>query len=154
MLRALKLSSLALTALSCWMCLVCRWATKVRHLPSRGIGKYSLEHWLFPILHPLGGRGCFHPASPGIVPQFSMAFFISLQSMKLVHLPRTLTLHLKRFCFERSSRMHKLSHSLPFPQELDLREVLTENQCLAEGSEKVRCSCSKRAVFLLSAPFS
>ncbi|XP_005530635.1 PREDICTED: ubl carboxyl-terminal hydrolase 18 [Pseudopodoces humilis] len=59
-----------------------------------------------------------------------------LQSMKLVHLPRTLTLHLKRFCFERSSRTHKLSHSLPFPQELDFREVLKENQCQADDSEK------------------
>ncbi|NXC88817.1 UBP18 hydrolase, partial [Cercotrichas coryphoeus] len=59
-----------------------------------------------------------------------------LQSMKLVHLPQTLTLHLKRFCFERSSRTHKLSHPLPFPQELDFREVLTENQCQADDSEK------------------
>ncbi|XP_068047953.1 ubl carboxyl-terminal hydrolase 18 isoform X1 [Anomalospiza imberbis] len=59
-----------------------------------------------------------------------------LQSMKLVHLPQTLTLHLKRFCFERSSCTHKLSHHLPFPQELDLREVLTESQCQADDSEK------------------
>ncbi|XP_057879035.1 ubl carboxyl-terminal hydrolase 18 [Melospiza georgiana] len=59
-----------------------------------------------------------------------------LQSMKLVHLPQTLTLHLKRFCFERSSRTHKLSHSLPFPQELDLRQVLAESQCQADDSEK------------------
>ncbi|XP_005040420.1 PREDICTED: ubl carboxyl-terminal hydrolase 18 [Ficedula albicollis] len=59
-----------------------------------------------------------------------------LQSMELVHLPQTLTLHLKRFCFERSSRTHKLSHSLPFPQELDFREVLTENQCQADDREK------------------
>lgn len=59
-----------------------------------------------------------------------------LQSMKLVHLPQTLTLHLKRFCFERSSHSHKLGHSLPFPQELDFREVLTENQCQADDSEK------------------
>ncbi|NXQ01649.1 UBP18 hydrolase, partial [Vidua macroura] len=59
-----------------------------------------------------------------------------LQSMKLVHLPQTLTLHLKRFCFERSSLTHKLSHHLPFPQELDLREVLTESQCQADDSEK------------------
>ncbi|NXR21593.1 UBP18 hydrolase, partial [Cinclus mexicanus] len=58
------------------------------------------------------------------------------QSMKLVHLPQTLTLHLKRFCFERSSHTHKLSHSLPFPQELDFREVLTENQWQADDSEK------------------
>ncbi|KAF2979710.1 hypothetical protein EK904_012734 [Melospiza melodia maxima] len=57
-------------------------------------------------------------------------------SMKLVHLPQTLTLHLKRFCFERSSRTHKLSHSLPFPQELDLRQVLAESQCQADDSEK------------------
>ncbi|NXD19107.1 UBP18 hydrolase, partial [Spelaeornis formosus] len=59
-----------------------------------------------------------------------------LQSMKLVRLPQTLTLHLKRFCFERSSHTHKLSHPLPFPQELDFREVLTENQCQADDSEK------------------
>ncbi|NXS32376.1 UBP18 hydrolase, partial [Pomatostomus ruficeps] len=59
-----------------------------------------------------------------------------LQSMKLVHLPQTLTLHLKRFCFERSFHTHKLSHCLPFPQELDFNEVLTENQCQADDSEK------------------
>ncbi|NXI06117.1 UBP18 hydrolase, partial [Pachycephala philippinensis] len=59
-----------------------------------------------------------------------------LQSMKLVHLPQTLTLHLKRFCFERSSHTYKLSHSLPFPQELNFNEVLTENQCQADDSEK------------------
>lgn len=59
-----------------------------------------------------------------------------LQSMKLVHLPQTLTLHLKRFCSERSSHTHKLSHSLPFPQELDFREILTEEQCQADDSEK------------------
>nr|XP_002192297.6 ubl carboxyl-terminal hydrolase 18 [Taeniopygia guttata]XP_030119469.3 ubl carboxyl-terminal hydrolase 18 [Taeniopygia guttata]XP_030119470.3 ubl carboxyl-terminal hydrolase 18 [Taeniopygia guttata]XP_030119471.3 ubl carboxyl-terminal hydrolase 18 [Taeniopygia guttata]XP_032602281.2 ubl carboxyl-terminal hydrolase 18 [Taeniopygia guttata]XP_041569641.1 ubl carboxyl-terminal hydrolase 18 [Taeniopygia guttata] len=59
-----------------------------------------------------------------------------LQSMKLVHLPQTLALHLKRFCFERSSRTQKLSLHLPFPQELDLREILTESQCQADDSEK------------------
>ncbi|KAL2309929.1 hypothetical protein Nmel_006163 [Mimus melanotis] len=84
----------------------------------------------------LGDNGCFHPASPGSAPQFLIAFFIALQSMKLVRLPQTLTLHLKRFCFERSSHSHKLGHSLPFPQELDFREILTENQCQADDSEK------------------
>lgn len=59
-----------------------------------------------------------------------------LQSMKLVHLPQTLTLHLKRFCFERSSRTYKLSHYLSFPQNLDFNEILTENQCQADDSEK------------------
>ncbi|XP_032912702.1 ubl carboxyl-terminal hydrolase 18 [Catharus ustulatus] len=59
-----------------------------------------------------------------------------LQSMRLVHLPQTLTLHLKRFCFERSSRTHKLGHFLQFPQELNFREVLTEDQCQADDSEK------------------
>ncbi|XP_057246010.1 ubl carboxyl-terminal hydrolase 18 isoform X2 [Malurus melanocephalus] len=59
-----------------------------------------------------------------------------LQSMKLVHLPQTLTLHLQRFNFERSSRTYKLSHYLSFPQHLDFREVLTENQCQADDSEK------------------
>ncbi|KAF4792301.1 Ubl carboxyl-terminal hydrolase 18 [Turdus rufiventris] len=57
-------------------------------------------------------------------------------SMKLVHLPHTLTLHLKRFCFERSSHTLKLGHSLQFPQELDFREVLTKDQCQADDSEK------------------
>lgn len=134
---------------------MCRWDTKLWHLLSCGIGKYSLEYWLFSILHTLGGSGCLHPASPGFAPQFSFAFFVALQSTKLVHLPQILTLHLKRFYFERSSCTYKLSHSLPFPQELDLRKVLTEDQCLADDREKVRCSCSRRADFLLlSALFS
>ncbi|XP_056196906.1 ubl carboxyl-terminal hydrolase 18 isoform X2 [Falco biarmicus] len=59
-----------------------------------------------------------------------------LQSMKLVHLPQTLTIHLKRFCFEESAYIHKLSHYLPFPQDLDFNAVLTENQCQADDSEK------------------
>ncbi|KAI6079041.1 Usp18 [Aix galericulata] len=59
-----------------------------------------------------------------------------LQSMKLVHLPQTLTIHLKRFCFERSANVHKLSHCLPFPQELDFNAVLTEQQSQAHDSEK------------------
>ncbi|XP_029896191.1 ubl carboxyl-terminal hydrolase 18 isoform X2 [Aquila chrysaetos chrysaetos] len=60
-----------------------------------------------------------------------------LQSMKLVHLPQTLTIHLKRFCFEKSADIHKLSHYLPFPQDLDFNAVLTENQCQADDNEKV-----------------
>ncbi|KAM6303486.1 LOW QUALITY PROTEIN: ubl carboxyl-terminal hydrolase 18 [Podargus strigoides] len=60
----------------------------------------------------------------------------SLQSMKLVHLPQTLTIHLKRFCFEKSSYIHKLSHYLPFPQDLDFNAVLTENQYHADDNEK------------------
>jgi len=60
--------------------------------------------------------------------------------MKLVHLPQTLTIHLKRFCFEKSAYVHKLSHYLPFPQELDFNAVLTENQCQADDNEKVRYS--------------
>ncbi|XP_026723726.1 ubl carboxyl-terminal hydrolase 18 isoform X1 [Athene cunicularia] len=59
-----------------------------------------------------------------------------LQSMKLVHLPQTLTIHLKRFCFKKSACIHKLSHYLPFPQDLDFSAVLTENQCQADDSEK------------------
>ncbi|KFQ86501.1 Ubl carboxyl-terminal hydrolase 18, partial [Phoenicopterus ruber ruber] len=59
-----------------------------------------------------------------------------LQSMKLVHLPQTLTIHLKRFCFEESAHIHKLSHYLPFPQDLDFNAVLTENQCQADDNEK------------------
>ncbi|XP_049678129.1 ubl carboxyl-terminal hydrolase 18 isoform X1 [Accipiter gentilis] len=59
-----------------------------------------------------------------------------LQSMKLVHLPQTLTIHLKRFCFEKSADIHKLSHYLPFPQDLDFNSVLTENQCQADDNEK------------------
>ncbi|KAJ7420215.1 ubiquitin specific peptidase 18 [Willisornis vidua] len=57
-------------------------------------------------------------------------------SMKLVHLPQTLTIHLKRFCFEKSSYTHKLSHYLPFPQDLDFNRVLTGNQCQADDNEK------------------
>ncbi|XP_014792763.1 PREDICTED: ubl carboxyl-terminal hydrolase 18 [Calidris pugnax] len=59
-----------------------------------------------------------------------------MQSMKLVHLPQTLTIHLKRFCFEKSADVHKLSHYLPFPQDLDFSAVLTENQCEADENEK------------------
>ncbi|KAM6424893.1 ubl carboxyl-terminal hydrolase 18 [Rhynochetos jubatus] len=59
-----------------------------------------------------------------------------LQSMKLVHLPRTLTIHLKRFCFEKSASVHKLSHYLPFPQDLDFGAVLTKSQCQADDHEK------------------
>ncbi|NXM73757.1 UBP18 hydrolase, partial [Serilophus lunatus] len=59
-----------------------------------------------------------------------------VQSTKLVHLPQTLTIHLKRFCFEKSSNTHKLSHYLPFPQDLDFSAVLTENQCQADDKEK------------------
>ncbi|NXJ59697.1 UBP18 hydrolase, partial [Rostratula benghalensis] len=60
-----------------------------------------------------------------------------LQSMKLVHLPQTLTIHLKRFCCEESASVYKLSHHLPFPQDLDFNTVLTENQCEADDNEKV-----------------
>ncbi|KAM6419247.1 ubl carboxyl-terminal hydrolase 18 [Pluvialis apricaria] len=59
-----------------------------------------------------------------------------LQSMKLVRLPQTLTIHLKRFCFEKSANVHKLSHYLPFPQDLDFNAVLTEDQCQADDNEK------------------
>ncbi|XP_065539074.1 ubl carboxyl-terminal hydrolase 18 isoform X1 [Lathamus discolor] len=59
-----------------------------------------------------------------------------LQSMKLVHLPQTLTIHLKRFCFEKTAHIHKLSHYLPFPQDLDFNAVLTESQCQADDNEK------------------
>ncbi|XP_017679406.1 PREDICTED: ubl carboxyl-terminal hydrolase 18-like [Lepidothrix coronata] len=59
-----------------------------------------------------------------------------LKSMKLVYLPQTLTIHLKRFCFEKSSYAHKLSHYLPFPRDLDFNGVLTENQCQADVNEK------------------
>uniref|UniRef100_A0A6G1RDD5 Ubiquitin specific peptidase 18 n=1 Tax=Hypotaenidia okinawae TaxID=2861861 RepID=A0A6G1RDD5_9GRUI len=59
-----------------------------------------------------------------------------LQSMKLVHLPQVLTIHLKRFCFRSSAYVHKLSHYLPFPQNLDFSTVLTENQCQADDNEK------------------
>ncbi|XP_061865674.1 ubl carboxyl-terminal hydrolase 18 isoform X2 [Colius striatus] len=57
-------------------------------------------------------------------------------SMKLVHLPQTLTIHLKRFCFEESAKIHKLSHYLPFPQDLDFNAILTEDQCQADDKEK------------------
>ncbi|XP_025972677.2 ubl carboxyl-terminal hydrolase 18 isoform X2 [Dromaius novaehollandiae] len=57
-------------------------------------------------------------------------------SMKLVHLPQTLILHLKRFCLRKSASIHKLCHYLPFPQDLDFSAVLTEEQCQADASEK------------------
>ncbi|XP_068803893.1 ubl carboxyl-terminal hydrolase 18 isoform X2 [Struthio camelus] len=59
-----------------------------------------------------------------------------LQSMKLAHLPQTLILHLKRFCFRKSASIHKLCHYLPFPQDLDFNAVLTTEQCQADASEK------------------
>lgn len=58
------------------------------------------------------------------------------QSVKLVHLPQTLTIHLKRFCFGRSAYIHKISNCLPFPQDLDFNAVLTEQQCQAYDNEK------------------
>ncbi|GAB0177081.1 ubl carboxyl-terminal hydrolase 18 [Grus japonensis] len=66
----------------------------------------------------------------------SNSHMLKTLSMKLVHLPQTLTIHLKRFCFEKSAHIHKLSHYLPFPQELDFNAVLTENQCQADDNEK------------------
>ncbi|KFP84286.1 Ubl carboxyl-terminal hydrolase 18, partial [Acanthisitta chloris] len=59
-----------------------------------------------------------------------------LQRMKLVHLPQTLTIHLKRFCFEKPSATRKLRHYLKFPQDLDFNAVLTEDQCQADDNEK------------------
>lgn len=143
----LKLRNLAVTALPCVQMGYQGLASAVR-----GIGKYWSTGCSPIYTHWLAVAGCTPPPQ-GWAPVFS-CIFDSFQSMKLVHLPQTLTLHLKRFCFERSSRTHKLSHSLPFPQELDLRQVLTESQCQAEDSEKVRYSCSQRADFLLSASFS
>uniref|UniRef100_A0A803YIH9 USP domain-containing protein n=2 Tax=Meleagris gallopavo TaxID=9103 RepID=A0A803YIH9_MELGA len=58
------------------------------------------------------------------------------QSVKLVHLPQILTIHLKRFCFGRSAYIHKISNCLPFPQDLDFSAVLTEQQCQAYDNEK------------------
>uniref|UniRef100_A0A8B9J3A6 USP domain-containing protein n=1 Tax=Amazona collaria TaxID=241587 RepID=A0A8B9J3A6_9PSIT len=63
-------------------------------------------------------------------------FLCSTGSMKLIHLPQTLTIHLKRFCFEKAAHIHKLSHYLPFPQDLDFNAVLTESQCQADDNEK------------------
>lgn len=144
---ALKLSSLALTALL-WGCAggiqsfgICC-PVGLANIPWSTGSSPFYTHWVAVAV-------CTLP------PQFSFAFFVALKSTKLVHLPQILTLHLKRFYFERSSCTYKLSHSLPFPQELDLRKVLTEDQCLADDREKVRCSCSRRADFLLlSALFS
>ncbi|XP_072201919.1 ubl carboxyl-terminal hydrolase 18 isoform X2 [Excalfactoria chinensis] len=58
------------------------------------------------------------------------------QSVKLVHLPQTLTIHLKRFCFGRSAYIHKISNCLSFPQDLDFNAVLTEQQYQAYDNEK------------------
>nr|XP_005288090.1 ubl carboxyl-terminal hydrolase 18 isoform X2 [Chrysemys picta bellii] len=60
-----------------------------------------------------------------------------LQGMRLTCLPHTLTLHLKRFYYKKSSWTQKISYSLPFPQSLDFNQILTQEQCHPDAKEKV-----------------
>ncbi|CAM5079828.1 unnamed protein product [Natator depressus] len=60
----------------------------------------------------------------------------SLQGMRLTCLPQTLTLHLKRFCYRKSSWTQKISYSLPFPQSLDFNQILTQEQFHPDAKEK------------------
>lgn len=59
-----------------------------------------------------------------------------LQGMRLTCLPHTLTLHLKRFYYRKSSWTQKISYSLPFPQSLDFNQILTQEQCHPDAKEK------------------
>ncbi|XP_005288088.2 ubl carboxyl-terminal hydrolase 18 isoform X1 [Chrysemys picta bellii] len=59
-----------------------------------------------------------------------------LQGMRLTCLPHTLTLHLKRFYYKKSSWTQKISYSLPFPQSLDFNQILTQEQCHPDAKEK------------------
>ncbi|EMP25386.1 Ubl carboxyl-terminal hydrolase 18, partial [Chelonia mydas] len=56
--------------------------------------------------------------------------------MRLTCLPQTLTLHLKRFCYRKSSWTQKISYSLPFPQSLDFNQILTQEQFHPDAKEK------------------
>ncbi|XP_030398534.1 ubl carboxyl-terminal hydrolase 18 isoform X2 [Gopherus evgoodei] len=60
-----------------------------------------------------------------------------LQGMRLACLPHTLTLHLKRFYYRKSSWTQKISYCLPFPQSLDFNQILTQEQCHPDAKEKV-----------------
>ncbi|XP_043395815.1 ubl carboxyl-terminal hydrolase 18 isoform X2 [Chelonia mydas] len=60
----------------------------------------------------------------------------SVQGMRLTCLPQTLTLHLKRFCYRKSSWTQKISYSLPFPQSLDFNQILTQEQFHPDAKEK------------------
>uniref|UniRef100_K7G9G7 Ubiquitin specific peptidase 18 n=1 Tax=Pelodiscus sinensis TaxID=13735 RepID=K7G9G7_PELSI len=59
-----------------------------------------------------------------------------LQGMRLTCLPQTLTLHLKRFYFKKSTWTQKISYSLPFSQSLDFNQILTQEQCHPDAKEK------------------
>uniref|UniRef100_A0A8C4WSH9 Ubiquitin specific peptidase 18 n=1 Tax=Gopherus evgoodei TaxID=1825980 RepID=A0A8C4WSH9_9SAUR len=63
-----------------------------------------------------------------------------LQVSELACLPHTLTLHLKRFYYRKSSWTQKISYCLPFPQSLDFNQILTQEQCHPDAKEKVRHS--------------
>lgn len=56
------------------------------------------------------------------------------QVFKLTHLPQTLTIHLKRFSIKQS-RTVKVCHSLYFPQNLDLNQILLTEQDVEEEME-------------------
>ncbi|KAM9172728.1 ubl carboxyl-terminal hydrolase 18 isoform 1-T1 [Pangshura tecta] len=58
------------------------------------------------------------------------------RGMRLTCLPHTLTLHLKRFYYRKSSWTQKISYSLPFPQSLDFNQILTQEQCHPDAKEK------------------
>uniref|UniRef100_A0A8C4WJ20 Ubiquitin specific peptidase 18 n=1 Tax=Gopherus evgoodei TaxID=1825980 RepID=A0A8C4WJ20_9SAUR len=59
-----------------------------------------------------------------------------LQVSELACLPHTLTLHLKRFYYRKSSWTQKISYCLPFPQSLDFNQILTQEQCHPDAKEK------------------
>ncbi|XP_053114614.1 ubl carboxyl-terminal hydrolase 18 isoform X2 [Hemicordylus capensis] len=60
----------------------------------------------------------------------------SLQGMKVMALPQTLTLHLKRFCSKESNRTRKIGHSVSFPRSLDFSQILTPEQYCPDALEK------------------
>ncbi|XP_061494534.1 ubl carboxyl-terminal hydrolase 18 isoform X2 [Rhineura floridana] len=60
-----------------------------------------------------------------------------LRSMKVMHLPQTLMLHLKRFCCKEGSHTRKIRHSLAFPQSLDFSQILTSEQYYPDAQEEV-----------------
>lgn len=58
------------------------------------------------------------------------------QVLKLIHLPQTLTIHLMRFSV-RNSKTEKICHSLNFPQNLDLNQILLNEQELCDSEKQL-----------------
>ncbi|XP_062990928.1 ubl carboxyl-terminal hydrolase 18 isoform X2 [Elgaria multicarinata webbii] len=59
-----------------------------------------------------------------------------LLGTKVISLPQTLTLHLKRFYSKEGSRTRKISHYLAFPQSLDFSQILKPEQHHLDAWEK------------------